>query len=286
MDNTIQLRTFVRSGASIYIARISEVSIRPDPSSGQVVALKLEIKQTLWGEAGTAIRRSEFTQPDDETARLKFPHPLWGRVDPREGAVVFLVTHELSDVSAGPVYVEEIDGANDAVLAEIKKVLGEEKVEEEPSARSARYLTYLTEGGVVEKLFGAESLAKDLGNLEADQTDQIAVAMAAVFGGSGSVYVRLSVGTWMCENIYPRAGLAGKTAVINAALKGLEDASEDIRRYSLNFVANIDAAAVGQPGVASSQASILVLQRRLSGETDPEIRDRFENLVNALKGIA
>ncbi|MGZ8900036.1 MAG: hypothetical protein ACXW3Z_08065 [Limisphaerales bacterium] len=286
MDNTIQLRSFVRSGASIYIARISEVSIRPDPSSGQVVALELKIEQTLWGEAGKPIRRSEFTQPDDETARLKFPHPIWGRVDPREGAVVFLVTHELLDVAADPVYVEEIHDANDAVLAQIKKVLEEEKAEEEPPARSARYLGYLTEGGVVEKLFGAESLAKDLNNLEEAQADQVALAMARVFGGSESVYVRLSVGTWMCENIYPRAGHAGRVTVINAALKGLEDASEDIRRYALNFLANIDAAAVGQPGVVSTQASIGVLQKRLSAETEPEIRDRFQNLVNALKGTA
>lgn len=283
MDDTIQLHSFVQSGASIYIARIDEVAIRPGPDGQQAIALRFRVEQTLWGETATPIRRSEFTQPDDETARLKFPHPIWGRVNPQEGARVFLVTREPGEIPADPVYVEEVVDANDVVLKAISNILSQEKLERDPSARKARYLAYLTEGDTVKILFGAETLAKDLDLPEVDQTGQVAIAMSAVFVSNGTIYARLSVGTWMWEDIYPRTNPAGKVAVIDATIKGIEDASEDIRRFSLDHLTGIDPADLRQPGVVASPEAIRLLQERLSLETATEVQDHIQKLIDILK---
>jgi hypothetical protein len=284
MDDTIQLYSFVRSRASIYIASIEEVTIQPDSSGRQTVALRLHVEQTLWGDVGGPILRSEFTQPGDDSARLKFPNPIWGRVNPRQGARVFLVTRELGETPADPLYVDEVIDPNDVVLSAISNILSQEKLEPELSARKARYLAYLTEGKTVKRLFGAEALAKDRDLPEIDPTGEVAVAMAAVFVSNETIYVRLSVGTWMWENIYPRTNPAGKAAVINATIKGMEDASEDGRRFSENYLASIDPADLKQPGVVAGSETMRLLQERLSLETAAEIRDHLQEMIDALNG--
>lgn len=283
MDSTIQLYSFVRSGASIYIGQIVEVSLRPASPGQQEVALRIILEQTLWGKTGAPVRRSEFTQPDTETARLKFPHHIWGRVNPRKGARVFMVTRELGEQPADPIYVEEIVDPNDAVLGDIINILNQESLEPEPPARKARYLKYLTEGSIVEKLFGGEALAKDSDLPDIDQNGDVAIAMSAIFVSNETTYVRISVGTWMWENIYPRTNHAGKASIIDVTIKATEAASEDIQRLSLDYLTGIDPDDLRQPGVLASPALITRLQDRLSLETDSEVRDQLQRTIGALK---
>jgi hypothetical protein len=283
MDNTIQLYTFIRGGASIYIARIEEVTTQPGPIDQHTIALKIRVEQTLWGETTKEILRSQFTQPDNEIARLKFPHPIWGRVDPREGSRLFLVTHEPEQTPLEPVYVEEIVDPGDVVLSGISDILSQEKPEQDPAARKARYLAYLAEGETVERLFGAEALAKDRDLPEIDQTGQVATAMAAVFISDATIYVRISVGTWMWENIYPRTSPEGKVAVINATIKGTEDSSEDIRRFSRDYLSRAGTADLLQTGVRKSSEAASLMQEQLELETSPEVRAHLQKLIDVLR---
>ncbi|HEX3250806.1 MAG TPA: hypothetical protein VHS05_15345 [Pyrinomonadaceae bacterium] len=282
MDSTIQLYSFARSDASIYIARIVEVSLRPGQPGQQVVELRLSLEQTPWGETGAPIRRSVFTQPDNQTARLKFPDPVWGRVDPKKDARVFMVTRELGEAPAAPLYVEEIVEPNDPVLKDVSNILTQERLNREPQTRKARYLKYLAEGSTVEKLFGGEALAKDTDLTDVDQDGEIAIAMSAIVVSNESSYVRLSVGTWMWENIYTRTNPVGQIAIINATIKATETPSEDIQRLSLDYLTGIDPNDLRQSGVVSNPALLTRLEERLSLETGAKEQDQLQKIISAL----
>lgn len=289
MNQEIQLYSFVRSGASIHIVRIDTMEIRSGQPGQLTVSLQLEIEETLWGEKGQPIRRTQFTQPESEVARLKFPDPIWGRVDPREGARLFLVTHELSDTPAAPLYVEEILESTDPVLSAIREVLDYDRVlfeqqrkGQDGQARRSHYLNYLGGDVIVKELFGAEALAKDGDLPEIDPTGKVAQAMAAVFASDQVIFVRLSVGAWMWDSIYPRTNPAGHIAILNATLGGVSDNSEDIRRFSLDQLTDVDLTDVHQPGVMRSPEAVRLLQEQLPQETDPEVRNHLQKLIDAL----
>lgn len=289
MKEQIQLYSFVRSGASIYIARIEDVDVQPGTPGQQTVSLQLQVEETLWGKPGKPIRRTEFTQPESEIARVKFPHPIWGQVNLQKGVRLFLVTHELSDTPADPLYVEEIADLADPVLRAIRALLDQEQVfleqkriGQDGQARRTRYLDYLVSELTVLELFGAEALARDGDLPDIDQTGQVAQTMAVVFASGQNVFVRLSVGTWMWDNIYPRTNNAGIVAIINATLKGVSDASDDIRRFSLDHLAEVAPADVRQPGMMRNPEAVRLLQEQLAQETDPGVRDHLRKLIDAL----
>jgi hypothetical protein len=289
MNQFIPLYSFVRSGASIYIVRIDSMQIQSGSPGQQIVSLQFGIEETLWGKSGKPIRRAQYTQPESEIARLKFPDPIWGQVNPREGARLLLITHELSDAIADPLYVEEILDSADPALSAIREILDNERVlfeqerkGQDGQARRSRYLNYLGGDVIVKELFGAEALAKDGDLPEIDPAGKVAQVMAAVFASDQVIFVRLSVGAWMWDSIYPRTNLAGQVAILNATLGGISDDSEDIRRFSLDQLAEVDPADVHQPGVMSSPEAVQLLQEQLAQETDPEVRDHLQKLIDAL----
>ena len=51
----------------------------------ETVLVELIIRQTRWGTPGEPTRRATVVRPASETARLKFPDPVWGRVDLEPG---------------------------------------------------------------------------------------------------------------------------------------------------------------------------------------------------------
>ena len=283
MDSTLPLYDFVRRGASIYTARIEKVDTATSSPGQQTVALQMHILETLWGEAGKPLRRAEFTRPESLTAQLKFPHPLWGRIDVREGAHLLLVTDALTEAPADPIYVDEIGDFTDPVLTSISAILQQERPEQDLGERKARYLWYVADGPIVPRLFGAEALAKDTSLRDIDQLEQVAVIMATVFLSDDSPYVRINIATWMWDEVYPRTNALGQTAIINATINALNDHSEDIRRFSADQLLRTDPAVLSQPGVVASGEAIQRLQDELAQQTSPEARDLLQRLITALR---
>ena len=272
------------------MARIEKIDTRADAPGQQRVSLQLRIEETLWGQQGGSIRRSYFTQPESEMARLKFPHSIWGQINLREGVLLLLVTHELSETPADPLYVEEVVDPNDPVLSAIRAALDQfrtvsdqEQIEPAGKVRLAHYLRELPVVPTVQKLFGAEALAEGVELARVDDEGQVAKAIAAAFASGDSVYVRWSAGEWMWDNVYPHTSAAGKVAIINATIRGMEDASEDIRRFSLDQLMTADPADLRLAGVTKSSKTIRLLQGQLELEISPEVRDHIQQVINALR---
>jgi hypothetical protein len=288
MDQYIQLYSWVRGGASIHTARIEKVQIQPAAPGQQSVSLQIRIAKTLWGAEGDPLRRFEFEQPDGETARLKFSDPVWGRVELREGALILLVTREPSGANADPLYADQIVNSDGPVLDSIRAVLDHERAGQKE--RFARYLHWLSSGSIVEKLFSAEALAKDEGlpvserEGQAEPPDQIAVAFARAFTSEKDLYTRISLGTWMWDNVYPRSTVAGQVAIINATIQSAGDKDQDVRRFSLDQLTTAaDPMRLRQADVMTTREVIGFLQERLGQETSPEARDRIKRVVDALR---
>lgn len=283
MNEKVQLYSLVRSGASIYLARVEKIDVRTDLPGQQSLSLQMRIEETLWGKPGEPIRHSEFRQPESESARFKYPHPIWRHVTMREGVRVFLVTHELSEAPADPLYVQEVAEADGPVLLAVRAVLGEEQAEQDEKQRFTRYLQYLTVGPTVQKLFGAEALANDTELSEVDREGKVASAMAARLISDAETFVRLSVGALMWERIYPRTNGAGKEAILNAMVKGVEDPSEDISRFSIDHLMMSNPADFVQAGVKGSSEAVRLLQEQVALETMSDVRARTQKLIDALR---
>jgi hypothetical protein len=285
MDEKVQLYSFIRSGAGIYTARIEQIDIQSAPAGQRALLLEIRIEETLWGNSGTPLRYCVLLEPESEIARLKFPDPIWGRVNVQKGIRIFFVTQEFSETPADPLYVEEIVDANDPVLSRIRAILQQQNVQTIiGNARLTRYLQSLSQGTAVQKLFAAEVLAKDMDFGNAEQQGQIATAFATEFASEPDLYVRLNVGTWMWDNIYSRTNAVGKVAILNATLQGAENTSPDIRRFCLDRLVLAEPKDLQQVGVTKSPEVVRLLQERLQLETFPEVRDRIQKVIDALQG--
>lgn len=283
MNEQIQLYPWTRNGASIYLARIAQMNIRPGPPGQEIVSLRIQIEETLWGQPGAVSRQSSLTRPASETARLKFPDPVWGRVDLREGALILLVTHELSETPADPLYVDQVSDPKDQVLLTIRATLREAQALHDGRQRLAVYLRWLAQGSIVPKLFGAEALAKDQDLPDVDREGRIAAAFSDAFIAERDLFVRLSLGTWMWDYIYSRTNPAGQVLIINATIKGAEDASEDIRRFALDRLTTVASVKLEQPTVTKSPEAVRRLQERLNQETDLDARNQIQKVIDALR---
>lgn len=283
MNEQIQLYPWTRSGASIYLARIAQMNVRPGPPGQEIISLRIQIEETLWGQPGAVSRQSALTRPASETARLKFPDPVWGRVDLREGALILLVTRELLETLADPLYVDQVGDPKDPVLLAIRAILSQAQALHDGQQRLDAYLRWLAQGSTVAKLFGAEALAKDKDLPDVDREGRVAAAFSDAFAAERDLFVRLSLGEWMWDHIYSRTSATGQVSIINATIKGVGDASEDIRRFSLDRLTTVASVKLEQPTVIKSPEAIRRLQERLNQETDPEARNQIEKVIAALR---
>ncbi len=279
MNDHISLYQFLRSGASIYIALLEEMDIRPGPPGQQIVSLLLQVEETLWGMQGRHVFSIKFSQPESEIARLKFPDPIWGQISPRKGMRLLLVARVPSAGPIDPIYVEEISNADDPVLMAVRSVLDEETEKQDGPTLIKRYLSYLTSGQTVKVLFGAEALARDEDLPHVDETGIIAKSMAGIFAGDLDLYVRLSVGGWMWDRIFPRTNALGKASIINAAVEGARDPSEDSRRLSLDHLVMVAPEELSLAKLEKSPGVAELLKERLQQETSPEVREHISKLM-------
>lgn len=286
MDQQIPLYSLINNGASVYLARIEQVNIQaaPDSPGQQKVSLQLRIIETLWGQKGASVRTSEFNRPEDEAARLKFPDPVWGRVNVREGALILLLTSEHPDSTHSPHYVDEIRDPNDPVLRSVRLVLNEEKNQLPAPERLTTYLAWLShEGPIVQRLFAAEALAKKETLSDPTAAVRAAPVFARVFLSSDDLFLRLNVGTWMWENIYPRTDLSGRRAIVMALLEGAASSQPDIERFSLDSLTTANPSGLREVSVPGNSAAFSRLQNRLEEETSADARAHIKMVIDALQ---
>lgn len=281
MNEHIPVYSWARGGASIHLAQISRSDVQSAGSGQETVAIQMQIQQTLWGAPGERIRVAQLHQPASETSRLKFPDPIWGRVDLQRRPTILLVTQE-SDHASGPLYVEEIRSAQDPVLLGLREVLSSEGAKLTTGQRTTTYLRWLREHHPPQTLFAAEALAKDDDLKGLDKTGQVAQAFAHVFATCSDVYLRLSVGTWMWEEILQKTNAHGEVAILNASIQGLEDMNPDIVRFSLDQLTTVDPKKLEQPGIVKSTLAVKFLREELQRTVDPDDRVQLQRLINAM----
>src|SRR5215475_2364273 len=128
MNPHIPLYQFIRAMHPMTLARITQV--RTSSNSGQsreVLNVDVQVTETLWGEHQPARRSYVYERPASWAAQVKFPDPVWGQVDVREGLEILIVSGTGSPTApADPLYVDQIENPDDPVLKSIKGVLAAE----------------------------------------------------------------------------------------------------------------------------------------------------------------
>ena len=285
MNKHINLYSWVRNDDSIYLARLIGTQIQPGPPGQEEVRLQCQIDVTLWGKNGEPLRTYTFLQPASKVARLKFPDPVWGLVELREKACLLLVLGESSPGKTEVFYVEEVQNQKDPILLSIRTVTAFEKTGLSGKEHISKYLQWLLEGSTIEKLFGAEALAKDNDLPEIDKMGQVAETFAKVVESENDEYIRISLSQWMWDHVFPRTTPAGEVKIINAIIKGAENANENIRIFSIDRLATLsDPEKLKQPGVIKSFEAVRYLRAQLQCETSVEVREHLQKVIDALSG--
>jgi hypothetical protein len=280
MNEHISLYGWARGGASITLAGIEHVATHPAAAAQEAMVLDVRIEHVLFGPRPGPTRRYELVRPTSDVARLKFPDPVWARVTIQPGAKMLLVLPG-AEGAADPVYVESAPN-DDPVLRAIRSVLDTERADHSAHERFARYVHWVSGGTPVERLFGAEALARDPLR-EVDPRGEAARALAGRFTSDVSLYVRLSVGVWMWD-VLPKSNAAGKIAVLEATLHGVTDHSEDIRRFCTERLVVAEDALVKLPGITAPPGALPALQQQHDHDSDPQTRAGLQRWIDALRG--
>lgn len=285
MNKHINLYSWMRSGTSIHLAEIVQINYKPGPLAQEEVTLQLQIKETLSGKPLEPLYRYTFLRHTGELTRMKFPDPVWGLVELREKACLLLVIAESSPGTTEVIYAEEVQDPKDPILLSIRTVTAFEKAGLSGKERVSKYLQWLLEGSTIEKLFGAEALAKDNDLSEIDKMGQVAETFATVVESENDEYVRISLSQWMWDHVFPRTTSAGEVKIINAIIKGAENANENIRVFSIDRLATLsDPEKLKQPGVIKNLKAVRYLRAQLQDETSVEVREHLQKVIDALSG--
>ncbi|MCP4130461.1 MAG: hypothetical protein GY754_05720 [bacterium] len=287
MNTDIPLYSWIRSGTSIYRGQITGFETAPASSRKEEVLLDIKIEDVLFekepGKQKDKIQY-KFLRPADEYARLKFPDPLWGRVMIEKGNFVFLVNPGEFNEESDPLYISDIKGLKDPFSESIRIVLDTEKKNLKPDRRMNVYLEWIEGDNTIQKLFAAEALAKDSDFANIDDIDKIAVKFSGSFMAEKDTYTGISIGTWMWNNIYSRAGEKGKINIINATINRIGDRDEDIKQFSLDqIISNVKPEIIQNPGVIKNDKAIGYLKERLELEEAIEVREQVQAIIDAMQ---
>jgi hypothetical protein len=279
MDEHLPLYSWIRQDASISLARIARISSKPGSPGQESFTIQLDTVETLSGKHEQS-RLYEFDLPVSEIARLKFPEPVWGRITLREGVQVLLVVGAAPARPPSPLYIDGVPAQ--AALSRLLAVIQEEGKRAASKARLETYVNWLAQGDIIGKLFGGEALAKDkLPGV--DQSGHVATAFVKAYDVERDIYVRLSLGTWMWEDIFPHTNTKGQAEIINAAIRSATDTAEAIRGLSLNHLVEIDPQQLARPEIVPTAAVLKALEERQAQESSAEARLQVHKAMDALK---
>src|SRR5207249_4757505 len=109
---------------------------------------------------------------------------------------------------------DQIENPDDPVLKSIKGVLAAEGAPNAGADRFDRHLRWLTNGTIIEKLFAGEALAQEFTDLSQQKT-QLVLSFSQVYAAEKDEYVKVSLGTWLWDQIYERTDEAGRIQILN-----------------------------------------------------------------------
>ncbi len=280
MDPYIRLYQFTRAGNPISLARLTQVRVSPRPEPGQeTVELDVEISEKLWGDSGANRQTYKFQRP---VGSIKFTHPVWGRVSLEAGAKLLIVLPaSAASGSSGPVYADQIRDPDDPVLKSIRAVLETERKVTDHGELFRKHLAQLR-GGPVEKLFAGEALSSE-GPFRPEEENQIAEALSRAFSEEKDVYIKISLGSWLWDLVYPKVGLAGRANTLNATIQAAGSDAEQVRSFALDRLAEADPKELRETGVKASPEAIRLLEERHSAEEDADVRRHLEEIIAVLR---
>ena len=284
MNPHLQLYQFIRDVDWISVARITQVEANPGPQAGQeTVKIGVQVEENLWGDSGPSTRTYVFRRPASRTAQRKFPDPVWGRVDLRPGAKILLVRPPAKGSAAqDPVYVEEILRPDDPVMGSIRGVINQEGTQRERPSKVELYLHWVAGGSTVEKLFAGQALSKD-GPTPAGWSARINLAVAGAFASEKDEYVKISLGSWLWDDLFPHADEEGRVSIVNATIRVASSGSTDARRFALDRLSAADPQLLRRQGVKPSGEIVRLLEDRKEKETDADVRRHLDEIIEALR---
>jgi hypothetical protein len=274
MNTNIPIYQFIHDGFSVSGGRIAHMEIKPGPDAGrQTVILHVETIETLWGSPDPKPSYS-FDRSEYELARLKFPDPIWGRVNVRDGAVMVLIAKP----GQNPTYVEEVHDLNDTGFRQLRDLLHVER--EAQTSQQDRYLGWLARDNQLEKLYAGEALAR---NKELQTGSAVIEAYAHAFASEQDVYTKMSLGTWMWDYIFERASARDRVQIVNVTIEALQSTAPSIRDLALDRISEVDPAVLREPTLRPSAEAVRLLEERRQDETDSGVRHHLEEIIAALR---
>lgn len=278
----MNLYSWVRGGASIYLGRIGRISVSPQGGGMETVTIYATVEETLWGKVAEHLGPYKIVRPVSVVAQLREPDPIWGGVKLSEGRYILVV----ADATTGPPHllaVDEVEGPQDGGIQSIRAVLDAERKGEDEHHRLSRYMEWVEGGTPAAVLFAAEALSKD-GLPELDDKGKVAIAFAHTFDTNKITYIRINLATLMWQYIYPRSSTNGQIAIISATIRGAEGTDEDVQRFALDRLGEADPKML-QRAVVDRRPSraVQLLRYRLDKETDVTVRERLSQVISALQ---
>jgi hypothetical protein len=279
MNTRIGLYQLIHDGDQISIVRVSRLLTASGSQPGmEMVTIEIDLAEKLWGNTDPKLRSYTFERPDNRIAQLKFRDSVWSRIDLREGINLLLVTDPREP---DPVYVDQIDNANDPVLKSIKAVLTAEGSSNAASDQFGRRLHWLTDGTNIEKLFAGEALARE-GADASQQKAQLVLSFSQVFAKETDEYVKVSLGTWLWDYIYKPADETGRIHILNATIATASVASELVRGFALDHLAEADPRLLRNPAVHPTSELRRLFEKRKEQERDSDERRKLDEIIRAI----
>jgi hypothetical protein len=281
MNAYLPLYRFLLEKDSISIARLTSVRAAAGPRDGQeTVTINLRIEETLWGDSNPTARTYRLERPASRHAQLKSPDPVWRLVDLRPGVTILLVAPPAPDAPA-PAYVDQIPKPDDPVMQAVRQVLQSDGAPASHDEHFRLRLRWLASGDAVQKLFGGEALARD--TLTPQELTQFVAALAGAFTREQDEYVKVSLGSWMWDQVYPRAAEAPQIEILNATMQAISSPSQGARSLALDRLSQADPELLRNPAVKPSADAVRLLEGRRAAETDPGVRDSLSRIIAALR---
>jgi hypothetical protein len=243
--------------------------------------MDLHVEETLWGVPGPEFRTAQLERPANRVSRLKFPDPIWGRVDIRDGARILLVTPPGAGRDDKPLYVDEISSPGDPVLLSIRDVLAAESRPHTAIDRFRRLLTWMN-AEPIHRLYAGEALAT-VQALSAEETAQAVTALAEAFIREQDEFIKVSFGTWLWDGLFPRATEASRIVILNATIQTAASQSSGARRLALDRLSQTSAELLRNPAVKPGHEAVRLLEERRDAETDAAERESLAQIIAALR---
>jgi hypothetical protein len=201
-------------------------------------------------------------------------------VDLRPGVTILLVAPPAPDAPA-PAYVDQIPKPDDPVMQAVRQVLQSDGAPASHDEHFRLRLRWLVSGDAVQKLFGGEALARD--TLTPQELTQFVAALAGAFTREQDEYVKVSLGSWMWDQVYPRAAEAPQIEILNATMQAISSPSQGARSLALDRLSQADPELLRNPAVKPSADAVRLLEGRRAAETDPGVRDSLSRIIAALR---